>query len=295
MATSPPAALMQKLTQLAKTIVWEAMVAKVDRLPTVAPYNTEPMVEILADTKIAVQFADYNATPCGAPHVQLCASCRDVEDVGPRAGARCWYICPACDRHFVMSPTYETGSGRATIGRDIINFMVRPFPAELRELADWVMTNSISDGIINSIVCIILPGAHFCAKCAIGMTASTSHVCAKHVSFHRDRGGGSNSQAATVNVTVNVGHSRTLTMALANDFYKAQSHFEFEHGSAFKLMPNDEIDLPRFMRKYSIHMDHYLHGMVTPVEHGGISVGFVCRHVEHVREVDLANSSRDRH
>lgn len=265
--------------------------AKVDCLPTVAPYNSDPVVEILADTKVAVQFADYDATMCGSPHVQLCSSCRDVEDVCPRAAAPgIRYVCPACGRCFVISPTYETGSGRTTIGRDIMNFMVRPFPAELRELADWVMTNSISDGLVNSIVCIILPGADFCAKCAIGMPRSTSHACAKHVSFHRDRGGGSNSQAASVNVTVNVGHTRMLTMALANDFYKAQSHFEFVHGSAFKLMPSDEIDLPRFIRKYSIHMDHYVHGMVTPVEAGGISVGFICRHVEHMREVDLANS-----
>jgi len=115
--------------------------------------------------------------------------------------------------------------------------------------------------------------------------------------MHQDRGGGSNSQGVSANVTVNVGDPRTLSVELcdADNMWpldcNVPASFTFMEGSVFELHPDDETHQLRLdAATGECVQGTYRHGMITPIEAGSVSAGYVYRQAIRAREVDVSTN-----
>ena len=129
--------MLHELQVEAAALVMERLVQRPKSLCVIAPMANRPRAEIFFNAKLSVQFSRATAgarysTP--QPQWALCPACiscnnldseqhRQCSSCGPGAGcSKCvgkQLSCPSCQRTFAREWTYETGSGRGSIGRDI--------------------------------------------------------------------------------------------------------------------------------------------------------------------------------
>ena len=305
--------------------IWAYMITDAAHMSINAPFANEPKPEALLNTKAVV--AQYSITAAEARAAsqggsRACLACHDeARGAGSRGehcdagGADCagcvacvgrLFSCPSCGRGFTMRWAYETGSGTASIGRDPSRFAVHEMPPTLcHTLHALERSRSAGSPLYahNNCVLIAYTGADFCAGCALGggcqQTAggSRSKKCHSILNMHQDRGGGSNSQGVSANVTVNVGDPRTLSVELCDADNKwpldgnVPASFTFMEGSVFELHPDDETHQPRLdAATGECVQGTYRHGMITPIEAGSVSAGYVYRQAIRAREVDVSTN-----
>ena len=310
MSVLPPP-LVTRLAEFAQCVVHEKLVTNAHAMCISAPHAQNARAEVLLNTKIAVQYSmDRWDSHLLTPIKRKCARCRgsNEEDTpgsccpmgssGCAVCVGCPYVCPVlhCNAHYVRRWTYETGSGRSTVGRNRAQFKVLPFTSDMHSMVEqW---NKLSPLPYNNIVLVTYCGADMCAHCACGLREEHGSIqCASVLHMHQDNGqGGANYTTPTcaVNRTLNVGDSRTLSMELVKHLGGpcqwtipgSEVQFELKHGSEFILDTVDEVEGMRDTRTSPTRCS-WTHGMVTPVRAAGISCGFVARNVTMVRDVNL--------
>ena len=299
--------LLGKLSKLAARLLRSYLLEEDGRsLPTLASGGNFARVAPLWPSKIALQFSRTSAKARAAPQrmPRPCVACRPAGSRAPYGGAPCTrsdscaaceecigrvFHCPTCRRDFRVATTYEFGSGRSSIGRDRHNFVIDDFPPELEEAAA-----KYGPARANNCVLVALLGSAFCGRCLCGMAEHGEHD--HKIGWHRDRGEGANSQAASSNVTLNVGHHRTLSTRLCTHPGQLGQQFHFTAGSRFKLCPADECMMPRVVgtdamgSKQRVGMDAFEHAMVTPVSAKEISAGWLYREVTMTADVEVVTS-----
>lgn len=127
--------LLHKLQVQAAELVMERLLCQPQHMSIMSPHGNTPQSEIFFNTKLSVQFTRAGPPPGAAARIQmvlLCPSCVGKKDFdswlhercgscrtgcGDCVGRQCW--CPSCRCTFTRRWTYETGSGRSSVGRDI--------------------------------------------------------------------------------------------------------------------------------------------------------------------------------
>jgi hypothetical protein len=134
------APLLHSLQCEAAKLVMERIVHRPETLAVIRPQGNSPLAEVLFNTKVSMQFSrctsinsSMGASSTGA-QVAICEGCmgREVEEEalllsrcvcgGLKGCSACvgkLLVCPRCEQSFTREWTYETGSGRSSIGRDI--------------------------------------------------------------------------------------------------------------------------------------------------------------------------------
>lgn len=118
----------------AAALVMERIVLRPETLAVIRPQGNSPLAEVLFNTKVSMQFSrSSNHSSHMAPLLALCAGCVATGEETAAFHARCVcggvagcsicvgrpMECPHCGQLFTREWTYETGSGRSSIGRDI--------------------------------------------------------------------------------------------------------------------------------------------------------------------------------
>lgn len=276
-------------------------------MPVLAMSGNAPKVEVFWNTKISMQFSRQSAEARALPMMMhTCCACRPItpdKHSCPTGGCPvkvgcCGCLacvgrplqCPDCLVKYEMRWVYETGSGLTSIGRDRRHVEVRCLPDDVHSLFNTAAQVHGKDDCGTSVVLLGYLGDAFCASCCQGET-SHSGPCGSTLGLHRDRGDGKNSQQASPNTTICIGHTRTLSMVLKSpcpnptEVPNSTELFELGHGAAFVLEPEDEVVLPRQIEG-RVGLGAYYHGMVDPLSAGQISAGFVVREISTTREVD---------
>ena len=334
---SLPPTLFDRLQSEAAHQLWRTLVTSPEVMPVLSPMGNWPRPEVFFNTAVKRQ----HSRPCAAARAapqglqRLCAGC--WSGAGPR-GAQCdvggqccpgcescvgrAFLCPACGVTFERRWVYESGSGIGSIGRAPDRFEVFPFTsaqeaaAQQLDNAESARTSQPPRRPLRSCVRVAYLGADFCAACALGQPHG-SKQCGSVLHFHKDRAGGGNSQAATINHTISLGAPRTLRMELHLPLAGADGassvrgrgrdgggsgcftygtgpgaavHFDLTHGSEFTLQPCDEEVLPREVGDGSIAMGSFYHGMVQEVGAHSVSCALVFRDVTVSAEVDVASN-----
>ena len=142
--------MVHRLQQEAAALVMDRLVHRPEQLAVISPMGNPPGPELFFNTKISLQFSrcrQVTGQSEGHAQVALCESCIGKTSLDSRCscGARggCDLCigkllqCPKCSVKFSRQWTYETGSGRSSINRDInrcvlIVVNVRVFGLRLR-------------------------------------------------------------------------------------------------------------------------------------------------------------------
>ena len=296
--------LVTRLRHFAACMVKETLCTRVEHMAMLAPMANKPAPEVLLNTKMSMQFS------YSAPHVsslpiidRLCAQCA----IGAVVSGTCnvcsdngcsecigrHYMCHTCNTRFTRRWAYETGSGRSSVGRNPKQFRVLDFTDDMVMARDTWMASVGGKVEYNSIVLVMYCGASMCGHCAL-KTDHGSISCGTLLGMHRDNGGGGNSQAMSNNRTLNVGHTRTLSMQLRKqlggglnqEVSGSWTDFAMVDGSEFILDARDEVATHRATPGGSVYGAWY-HGMQTELTDDDISAGFVARHVKVVCDVRL--------
>jgi len=139
-------------------------------------------------------------------------------------------------------------------------------------------------------------GKDLCPNCVLQLPHGSKR-CGSTLAYHRDRGDAANSQDEAMNLSISVGHGRTLSMQLRLEHAGYQelvspttpieTTFPLSLGSVFQLHPGDEERQPRVVEEGGdIFIGAYLHGVPQELSAGQISCGFVFRCVHQTRDVD---------
>ena len=307
--------LVARVAGWAQAVVQEKLVEQAADVCISAPMLNEATAEVMLNTKIAIQYSwvqpgwrDLTDVP------RRCARCRgsDGEDEVGSRGACCnmgragcnqcvgrAYVCTTCGVRYMRRYAYETGTGVTSIGRNRSQFKVLPFTCEMHEMAEVWTREAHTAQRYNNMVLVTYCGASMCAKCACDVPHK-SKICGSIVGMHQDNAQGANglnnSQAAcSVNRTLNLGATRTLTMHLAQHLGGSvgssgipgtEVDFSLTHGSEFVLDTVDEVKTRRSIAQGDKYCS-WKHGMVTPIDDDGISCGCIGRDVTEVRDVRL--------
>jgi hypothetical protein len=284
---------MQRLRDFAGMSVLDKLVYQVEDMNIVAPMGNPPRPECFFNTKLAIQYSRQPRAASALPVEEYpCFKCSVSEDQA-QVGVGHTFRCPICSVLYTRRYVYETGSGRSSIGRNVSQFKVRPFTEEMEELATIWETEDPSQ-TYNNFVLVMYCGAAFCANCALDVDHQTK-ICASTLGYHRDNGDGSNSQSLhTVNRTLNVGATRTLSMELRENFDHRwgtvegmEAEFRMRDGSEFLLDTSDEVTCTRLAFNGKRVTGAWFHGMQTPVGESDISCGYVGRNVRRINDVRL--------
>jgi len=305
-----PSDLISELSSFVQGVILEKLVTQAKEMCISGPRLNAPRAEVLLNTKIAIQYSkDHKDCMSLEPMQRPCAHCRKtVEEVSPAVFNCCpmgstgclkcvgrQYVCPTCEVVYVRRWAYETGSGRGTIGRNREQFSVKPFTNAMHVMAEkWGTTQDY-----NNMALVVYCGADMCAHCACGLEHK-SIKCGTILGMHQDNAQSSkmNSQVeASVNRTLNLGATRTLTMTLVkhlgagfeSSVPNEDLNFRLHHGSEFILNTLDEVEMVRQTDGAGATTCSWKHGMVTPIQDAGISAGIVGRCVRQVRDVRADN------
>ena len=311
-----PPALVSRLREFAQVAVGEKLITRAKEMSINAPMGNEPRAEVLLNTKIAEQYSrsgNQGTESHECPIERQCALCEQraaeyqssvggtrpgaAKEDNPCEKAGGQFICPTCNVLYTKRWAYETGTGRSSIGRNPEQFKVLPFTPEMCMMANiW---ESETGQEYNNVVLVAYCGANMCASCACGLDHG-SVVCGSVLGMHQDnaqKGGAGNSQASqSVNRTLNVGHPRTLRMALvrhlggncSNEVRNTEVEFTLHDGSEFVLDTRDEVEEERQTLSGRIRCS-WEHGMIEQIGCANISCGYVGRHVCKLRDVDLSS------
>ena len=288
------------LTQLAASLVRERLIHAPGKLAIIAPSGNAPLCEALFNTKISIQFciADQAALEGSQSSPRLCTGCCAENTPVSMRGSPCIcgdvngclscigrsFICPSCNRTFSRRTMYESGSGRATIGRDPNEFEIRMAPEGIQRGAAFLSLTSAQ--AINSAVWVMYEGADLSP---VGEP--------RNLGYHRDFGDAANSQAVgTQNRTISVGHTRHLSLVqmayhpCTNRHHpvagEPPTEIKLTAGSIFSLCAPDEESCARQFVDGRILQAAWYHGVRTPVAPKEISCGFVYRTVVNCCDVD---------
>lgn len=325
------------LTQEVAHLVWRTLVVDPGReVDVTSPMGNSPRPELLFNSPLKVQYSRSGSSAALAPQglVRVCVACWDGKASRGACcllgGAMCdgcdgcvgrMFCCPVCHRRFEKRWHYEAGSARGSIGRSPLTFRVHRFTSAMEEAAKALDSGggsgfgggqATSTVAVRSAVVVTYLGSRYCAACALSLDHK-SKVCGSVLHAHRDRAGGANTQEATVNHTITVGATRTLSMEqrllevgglpvlqtqqldghlVTNPDNPAADSCQFKlaHGTQFMLQPSDEELLPRDVGDGRVAQGCFLHSMVEPVAGSEVSSGIVFRVVHGSAEVDVCTN-----
>ena len=290
---------LQALTDHAYDTLYERLVRHPQELPILAMSGNPPDVEVLFHTKIAVQYSYCNKDAAAQPvldrhcnacvhqfptadrlRLRRCTSAQGSNCLGCVACVGTRYHCPNCETMYDERYHYEAGSALGSVNRDREDVEILVAPPHIAEL----LRKSAGQPGTNCVMVTYL-GKECCAYCIAG---KDHEQCGSVLKGHRDNCAGANCQDRAPNTTTNVGHTRQLSMALDGHQLASGENFQMTAGSVFILHPNDEVDRPRTDGRNT----HFKHGMCHPLDGGQVSVGFVCRPVQTITEVNRETNRR---
>lgn len=190
-----PAWLICRMTEFAQGVVHERLVTGARDMCISGPMMNAPRAEVLLNTKIAVQYSWENLKrQCLPVAERKCARCRGSHEEDLDSMRKCCgserqgcgdcigqrYVCPqeGCGVEYVRRWTYETGSGRGSIGRNRAQVKVLPFTRDMHIMAsEW---SKQSDQEYNNVVLVTYCGASMCAHCLCVQSAPWEHKVREH-------------------------------------------------------------------------------------------------------------------
>ena len=312
-----PEAVLGRLQIEVSQMLQDILVVNPQGMALQAPMGNFPQPPVFYNTKLSRQHSRPGVHALLEPQGdhRLCHACWDgLRERGAQCsngGSSCsgcdyclgrMFSCPSCGVNFELRVAYESGSGMSSIGRAPDQFEVHTFTSAMEVAAQHLEQEHGLARRLQSCVLVAYLGSDFCASCALKLPHGSKR-CGSTLHWHRDRGGGGNSQESTPNITLSVGAARTLSMELrlpprhsprgGGSSYTLgvgpdmEAQFELLHGSEFVLEPQDEEQLPRSLGGGDTAIGSFFHAMESEVAAGAVSCGLVFRDVWASAEVDV--------